>query len=115
MIKKIEDAVLELLEKIDPFNPFVRDDNVVIIISRKSFSILQADIARDNHVHFIYGVPNFKYYFIHLLGKRIPIVIDYSLPQNIEFQVMRQSDYERMEEDRLTEKFAQMFGCDNKW
>ncbi len=115
MFKKIEDAVFGLLEKIDPFKQYMQNDNVVIIISRASFLKLQADIARDNHVHVINRMANFNYYFIHMLGKRIPIVIDYSLPQNIEFQVMRQSDYERMEEERLTERFAQMFGCDNKW
>lgn len=48
-------------------------------------------------------------YFIELCGHKTPLLISNELQEQIEFQIMTQEDYERMEKEKMFKKFDKMF------
>lgn len=77
---------------------------VVIIITPKGMSQLldeeryiERDIKADCH-------------YTSMFGKKTPIIIRNDLPENVEFIIQAQKDYERQEQERLLDKFFRMFG-----
>ena len=44
------------------------------------------------------------------MRRKTPIVIRTDLPENVEFVIQSQKDYERQEQERLLDKFFRMFG-----
>ena len=48
-------------------------------------------------------------YFTSLIGKRTPIIITHNLPEEVEFTIQSQSDYERQEKERILKRFCKMF------
>lgn len=51
---------------------------------------------------------DFKWY-CYLGGRKTPILIERELPENTVFIIQSQRDYERIERDKLLEKFIQLF------
>lgn len=101
MKEKIIDAYMEYRSSlIDRFeNP--KHLQIVIIMSPKAFCELRA----EEHIYcddFIY--------FVYLAGGKTPIIINNDLPENTEFIIQSQSDYERKEKEELLMKFYKMFG-----
>ena len=77
---------------------------VVIIISPKGMSQLmdeekyiESDSRADCH-------------FTSMFGRKTPIIIRQDLPENVEFVIQGQEEYERQEQERLLDKFFRMFG-----
>ena len=78
--------------------------NVVIKIQPKIFSELLSEL----HGEIGRTIDN-DCYFISLCGRKTPILITRELPEQVEFQMMTQRDYERQEKEMLMTKFNQMF------
>lgn len=77
---------------------------VVIIITPKGMSQLldeeryiERDIKAECHYTSMFGI-------------KTPIIIRNDLPENVEFIIQAQKDYERQEQKRLLDKFFRMFG-----
>lgn len=49
-------------------------------------------------------------HFIGLPGRKTPVIIDDNLPENVEFIIQSQKDYEREENEKQLKKFFKMFG-----
>ena len=47
--------------------------------------------------------------FFGLFGQKIPFILDNTLSKDVEFQVMFRKDYERIEKEKLIEKFYKIF------
>ena len=52
---------------------------------------------------------NYEFFYIELLGRKTPIIIENDLPENVEFIIQSQKDYERQEQQKLFNKFYRMF------
>lgn len=77
---------------------------VVIIISLKEMSELLDEeryIERDRIA---------DCHYTSMFGRKTPIIIRNDLPENVEFIIQGQKDYERQEQERLLDKFYRMFG-----
>ena len=46
---------------------------------------------------------------MELCGRKTPLLIDYELPDTVEFQIMTQDDYERLEKEKLFRRLDDMF------
>ena len=96
------DAYMELRDKhnIDIFKRF----NVVITMHPKTFIKFRKEqrygITRDS---------DYEVYYIYLCNSKTPIIISYELPENIEFTIQTQKDYERLEKEKMFERFNKMF------
>lgn len=102
MEEKIVDAYMiyrnSILDKFE--NP--KHLQVVIVMSPEAFCKLRAErtvIYNDNFI-----------YFVYLAGRKTPIIIRNDLPENTEFLIQSQKDYERQEKEELLLKFYKMFG-----
>ena len=76
---------------------------VVIIMTPKAFCELRSEEP------FIECNRDIECYFIQLCGGRTPIKINNELPENVEFQIMQQKDYERLEQERILTELSKMF------
>ena len=102
--KNIIDAYIKLrnIFDISVFNSF----NVIIIMSPKTFLELKNELP--------YGCIVDKTleegcYFVELFGRMTPVLINRELPEETEFQMMTQQDYERREKEKMFERFNKMF------
>lgn len=82
--------------------------NVVIRISPEKFWELICELNKTN----TYYERNMEAecHFIELAGRKTPLIIDNDLPQDTEFIIQSQKDYEREETERQLKKFFKMFG-----
>ena len=74
---------------------------VVIRIKPEAFLKLRTEEVRFYN--------NDEFYYIELLGRKTPIIIENDLPNNVEFIMQSQREYEREEEHKLFAKFYRMF------
>lgn len=102
-MNKLIDMYLELRYKTD-INYF-RDLQVVILMTPKCFN----NFVDDNIEKIICerNLPN--YTFINLCGTKAPIIIDNTLPKNVEIQMITRQNYERIEKENLMKKIVEMF------
>lgn len=82
--------------------------NVVIRIHPEKFFDLIKEI-QENNTYFERDVEA-GCHFIALAGRKTPIIIDNDLPENTEFIIQSQKDYEREEQEKQLKKFFKMFG-----
>lgn len=102
VMKNLIDTYLELRRKIDV--SLLRNFNVIIIMQPKIFMELREELNGD-----IRKEKNINCYFIQFCGQKTPILIDYELPKEVEFQIMTQRDYERIEKEKMIERLNKMF------
>jgi hypothetical protein len=100
--KNIIDAYIKLRDKVD-ISAFKRF-NIVIIMHPKAFMELREETPYGMRVD-----KDIECYFIDIFGRETPILIDRELPEEIEFQIMTQQDYERIEKEKMFERFNKMF------
>lgn len=95
-------AYIELRNKceISTFKRF----NVIILMHPKVFYELMGELPYGMQVD-----PELNCHFIELCGHKTPLLIERDLPENVEFQIMTQEDYERIEKEKLFTKFDKMF------
>ena len=102
VVKNIIDAYVQLRDKVDVSR--LERFNIVILMQPKTFielrSELNGDIKRDKDL----GVN-----FIYIFGRATPVIINDELPEDVEFQMMTQQDYERMEKEEMFRRFDKMF------
>ena len=106
MIDKIITAYEELRLKIDDISLFEKF-NVVIQITPKAYYELRAEgneMIKYINTDFIEKID-----FINLCGLKTPVIINNSLPENVEFIIQTQKDYERIEKQKLYERLNKMF------
>ena len=91
--KNIIDAYIKLRDKVDisPFNRF----NVVIIMHPKTFLEFRNELPYGCRVD-----NDIECYFVYIFGRETPVLIDIELPEEINFQIMTQQDYERIEKEK---------------
>lgn len=77
---------------------------VVIIISPKGMSELLAE------EHYIETDTKTECHYTSMFGLKTPIIIRTDLPENVEFIIQSQADYEKQEKERQLDKFYKMFG-----
>ena len=82
--------------------------NVVIRIKPENFWDLVKEIQKYN-TYFERDIEA-QCHFIELAGRKTPIIIDNELPENTEFIIQSQKDYEREENEKQFKKFLKMFG-----
>jgi hypothetical protein len=81
--------------------------NVVIQITPKAYCELRAEgneMIRYINTDFIEEI-----HFLNLFGEKTPLIINNSLPENVEFIIQTQKDYERLEHKKLIERLNKMF------
>lgn len=106
MIDKIIEAYGELRFKMKDVHLFEKF-NVVIQITPKAYYELRAEgneQIRYINSDFIEGID-----FINLCGEKTPVIINNTLPENVEFIIQTQKDYERLEKEKLYERLNKMF------
>lgn len=100
--KNIIDAYIKLRDTIgiSEYKKF----NVIILMHPKVFLELQAEfpfgIRRDKDI---------ECYFVSIFGSEVPILIRRDIPEEMEFQMMTQQDYERLREKELYKELNTMF------
>lgn len=100
--ENIINAYIELRDKVD-INVLERF-NVVIIMHPKTFMEFRAELPYGMRVD-----NDIECYFIDLFGIKTPVLMNREMPEEIEFQIMTQQDYERIEKEKLYKKFDKMF------
>ena len=78
--------------------------NVVVIMHPKTFLEFRNELPYGMRVD-----KDIECYFIYLFGRETPVLINGDMPENIEFQIMTQRDYEIQEKEILYKKFDKMF------
>jgi len=101
--KNIIDCYIKLRDKVD-ISTYERF-NIIIIMSPKTFYEFRNELSYcccrvDNSI---------GCYFVDLFGGETPVLIDKELPEEIEFNIMTQQDYERIEKEKMFERFNKMF------
>lgn len=96
------DAYIKLRDEhdIDIFKRF----NVVITMNPKTF------IKFNEEQH--YGTrrdSDYRFYYTYLCNSKTPIIISNELPGIVEFTIQTQQDYERVEKEKMFERFNKMF------
>lgn len=107
-MKKVENKIANLItESYREYRQMILDSfinaenlNVVIIMKPKTF----IQLKREEE---IYNYDNM--YFVYLCGRKTPIVIENNLPDETEFIIESQAEYERKEQNKLLEKMNKMF------
>ena len=82
--------------------------NVVIRITPEKFWNLVKEMQEHN-TYFERDIEA-NCCFTELAGRKTPIIIDNDLPENTEFIIQSQKDYEREEQEKQFKRFIKMFG-----
>lgn len=98
----IINAYIKLRDKVDI--SALRRFNVVIIMHPKTFMEFRNELPYGMRVD-----NDIECHFIDLFGIKTPVLINRELPEEIEFTIMTQQDYERIEKEQLYKKFDKMF------
>lgn len=105
MIKKeIVDAYYEYREQVIRRYENPKYLQVVIIISPKGM----AELLQEER--FIEVDVKAEIHYTSMFGRKTPIIIRHDLPENTEFVIQSQVEYERQEKEKLLDKFYKMFG-----
>lgn len=102
IMRNIIDTYIQLRDKFD-ISIFKRF-NVIIIMNPKTFLEFTKELRYGCRVD-----KDIECYFISIFDRKTPILIDRELPEEIEFKMMTQQDYERIEKEKMFEKFNKMF------
>ena len=100
--QSIIDAYIKLRSEVD-ISTYSRF-NIVIIMHPKTFLEFRNELPYDMRVD-----KDIECYFIIIFGRETPVLINRDMPENIEFQIMTQQDFERQEKEILYKKFDKMF------
>lgn len=77
---------------------------VVVILTPKAMSELL------NEEKYIECDRRAECHYTSMFGRRTPLIIRNDLPENVEFIIQSQEEYERQEKERMLDKFIRMFG-----
>ena len=99
---KIVKAYLNLVEQINDY-----DMNFIILIHPKAFLQLEKELKTGMYSK--NGV-----YYVILMGKKVPIIINTEIPDKVNFTIMTQKDYERAEQEHLLKRFKEVFESGGK-
>lgn len=102
---KLTEAYIKYRQNILDNYESVSHLNVIIIIHPRTMSELEAEERRLFRVN----IPDEYLAFVELCGMKTPVIIDDRLPDNIEFMIKSQKDYEREEIEKLYNKFNKIF------
>ena len=80
---------------------------VVLIISPKAYYELRAEL--NDKAKYMKSCFNENIDYFSILGNKVPVIIDESLPENIDFIFQYREDYERLEQQKLFKRFYKMF------
>lgn len=100
--KNIIDEYIKLRHEVD-VTSYTRF-NVVVIMHPKTFLEFRNELPYGMRVD-----EDIECYFISLFGRETPFLINRDMPENIEFKIMTQRDYERQQKEILYKKFDKMF------
>lgn len=92
--QNIIDGYIQLRDKAD-ISIFKRF-NVVIIMNPKTFLEFRNELPYGCRVD-----KDINCYYIDIFGRETPVLIDRELPEEIEFKIMTQQDYERIEKEKI--------------
>lgn len=102
---KLTEAYIKYRQNILDNYESVSHLNVIIIIHPRTMSELEAEERRFFRVN----IPDKYLAFVELCGMKTPVIIDDRLPDNIEFMIKSQKDYEREKIEKLYNKFNKIF------
>lgn len=80
---------------------------VVLIISPKSY--WETRTEQNDKVIYLKSNYDINIDYFSILGNKVPVIIDESLPENIYFIFQYREDYERLEQQKLFKRFYKMF------
>lgn len=105
--EKMVEAYLNLADKLPGMG---YEEKVQVIIKMRGGSYVKFMSENDNEVrtYFLDELPEFT--FVDLCGLRTPIVIDNTIPDDIEFVMQLKEDYVRIAFQELNNKLNKMFG-----
>lgn len=109
MRDKLIDAYFELRDKYYEYNTLHRNDDMQVVITMTPKAYHQLRIEANELVEYINTDFIIDVHFLNLYGERTPVIIDSNLPDNVEFILQYRRDYERMEKEKLMERFNKMF------
>ena len=103
IMSKLIHAYIKLREQHDV--SALRNFNVIVIIHPKTYCELRKELPPFS----INENGKLECCFMELCGRKTPLLIDYELPDTVEFQIMTQDDYERLEKEKLFKRLDDMF------
>lgn len=106
MIDKIIEAYSKLRFKMTNEGLYEKF-NIVIKMTPKSYCKLR--LEANEMISYINTDVIENIHFINLFGLKTPVIIDENLPENVEFIIQTQKDYERLEQQKLFERLNKMF------
>lgn len=110
MLNRLCDAIFKLRQLAYSDRFFNTDDmKIIVIVSPYAMNTLRAELKFTQCIYYK-KVDNYtSVTFFELFGQKIPFILDNTLSKDVEFQVMFRKDYERIEKEKLTEKFYKIF------
>ena len=108
MIDKISDTYFKYRQKLLDNYEHPENFNVIIrLLPEKFFELIKE--VHENNVYYERNMEA-ECHFIELAGRKTPVIIDNNLPENTEFIIQSQKDYEREEQEKQLKRFLKMFG-----
>lgn len=113
MKEKIFKAYLDLAEKYLANNYYDEKVMVVIRMNPSAFSQMMARERNDYTIGTDWIPGGFDdVLFVNLCGIKMPMILDNSVPEDIGFILQHRKDYERLEIQKLHDRFYKMFNGD---
>lgn len=110
MLNRLCDAVFELRQLAYSDRYFNTDDmKIIVIVSPHAMNTLRAELKSTQYIYYKKVDKNIGVTFFELFGQKIPFILDNTLSKDVTFQVMFRKDYERIEKEKLIEKFYKIF------
>lgn len=112
MIKdRIVEQYIQIREKWLEANYLHRNLQVVIRMKTSTYAQMVMECCKDRDIYmpefYDSEFPNIQ--FTRLCGVKTPIVLDDKLPEEVECTIQLRADYERLEKEKLYERFIKMF------
>lgn len=110
MLNRLCDAVFRLRQLAYSDRFFNTDDmKIIVIVSPYAMVTLRAELESTQYIYYKKVDKYTGVTFFELFGQKIPFILDNTLSKDVEFQVMFRKDYERIEKEKLIEKFYKIF------
>lgn len=110
MLNRLCDAIFKLRQLAYSNRFFNTDDmKIIVIVSPYAMNTLRAELKSTQCIYYKEIDKYTRVTFFGLFGQKIPFILDNTLPKDVEFQVMFRKDYERIEKEKLIEKFCKIF------
>ena len=110
MLNRLCDAVFRLRQQAYSDCFFNTDDmKIIVIVSPHAMNTLRAELKSTQYIYYKEVDKYTSVTFFELFGQKIPFILDNTLSKDVAFQVMFRKDYERIEKEKLIEKFYKIF------